>query len=419
VVTPFAFPAPGDPEVALRRVPICQTDRETIQALLGMMRARDLDTFTRATAAWQFPSLNMVFGDRCGNIGYWLLVAIPVRSRLDVHQGTAAVDGTRSEANWQGFVPHDLLPHAINPSRCWIASANHRAIGSFYPIPLGLSTGSMGHTVRSWRLYERLAAPERFTPEDVLGIHYDTVNPARRDIVRAALHLRDVLHQHQELSPEAVRALKHLEGWFARGARSELTEAGSELAVEMPTMFRFMITPLAGKYGGGESGLTRFLRDLQKRMARDSRAEIDLETQNFIDQCLATAWRAARQRYGDDPARWNETARMQVRQRPIEYFGTLDGYGSLDRLADLTLPALDCVDGGTLKSQAAQSYSQYVPLHDIDAALSLLPPGHGERADDPLRGSTLKTWESGRLHPAPLSRSAVDKLAATVTVLSQ
>jgi hypothetical protein len=110
---------------------------------------------------------------------------------------------------------------------------------------------------------------------------------------------------------------------------------------------------------------------------------------------------------------------MQVRQRPIEYFGTLDGYGSLDRLADLTLPALDCVDGGTLKSQAAQSYSQYVPLHDIDAALSLLPLGHGERADDPLRGSTLKTWESGRLHPAPLSRSAVDKLAATVTVLSQ
>jgi penicillin amidase len=417
VVTPFSFPVPGDPEVALRRVPICQTDRETIQALLGMMRARDIDSFTKATAGWQFPSLNMVFGDRRGNIGYRLLAAIPVRSRLDLHQGTAAVDGTRSEANWQGFVPHDLLPHVINPSRGWIASANHRAIGSFYPIPLGLSTGSMGHTIRSWRLYERLAAPERFTPENVLGVHFDAVNPARRDIVRVGLHLRDALHR--ELSPEAAKTLKHLEGWFARGARSELTEEGSELAVELSTMFRFMITPLAGKYGGGESGLTRFLRDLRTRMARDSRAEFDLETQNFIDQCLASAWRGARQRYGDDPARWNETARRQVRQRPVEYFGTLDGYGSLDRLADLTLPALDCVDGGTLKSQAAQSYSQYVPLHDIDAALSLLPPGHGERVDDPLRWSNLKTWESGQLHPAPLSRTAVDKIAAAVTMLSQ
>ncbi len=417
VVTPFAFPVPGDPEVALRRVPICQTDRETIQALLGMMRARDLESFTRAAAAWQFPSLNLVFGDRRGNIGFWVLAAVPIRSRLDFHQGTAAVDGTRSEANWQGFVPHDLLPHVVNPGRGWIASANHRAIGSFYPVPLGLSTGSMGHTVRSWRLYERLGSRERFSPEDVLDVHYDTVNPARRDIVRVGLHLRDTLHR--ELSPEATAALKHLENWSARGAKSDLTEPGSELSGEIPTMFRFMTTPLAGKFGGGESGLVRCLRDLEARVAKDPKAEIDRQTQDFIDQSLGAAWRSALQRYGDDPARWNGGARTQVRQRLIEYFGTLDGFGSLDRAADLRLPALDCVDAGTIRSQAAQSYTQYVPLHDVDSAMSLLPPGHGERADDPLRQSTVETWQGGRLHPAPLSRAAVDKIAARVAVLSQ
>jgi len=417
VVTPFAFPVPGDPEVALRRVPICQTDRETIQALLGMMRARDIESFTRATAAWQFPSLNLVFGDRRGNIGFWVLAAVPVRSRLDAHQGTAAVDGSRSEANWQGFVPHDLLPHVINPGRGWIASANHRSIGSFYPVPMGLSTGSMGHTVRSWRLCERLAAQERFTPEDVLSVHFDTVNPARRDIVRAGLHLRDALHR--DLSPEAADALKHLEDWSARGAKSELTEPGSELAGEISTMFRFMTTPLAGKFGGGESGLARCLRDLQARIAKDPKAEIDREEQDFIDQSLAGAWRSARQRFGDDPARWNEMARTQVRGRRIENFGSLDGFGSLDPLGDLRLPALVCVDGGTIESQAAQSYSQYIPLHDVDSAMSLLPPGHSERAGDPLRTSTIGTWGSGRLHPAPLSRAAVEKIAADVTVLSK
>ena len=417
VVTPLAFAVPGDPEVALRRVPICQTDRETIQATLGMMRARDLDAFTRATAAWQFPSLNLVFGDRRGNIGFWVLAAVPVRSRLDAHQGTAAVDGTRSEANWQGFVPHDLLPHVINPGRGWIASANHRSVGSFYPVPMGLSTGSMGHTIRSWRLYERLGSRERLAPEDMLDVHFDTVNPARREIVRVGLHLRDALHR--ELSPEAADAVKHLEGWFARGAKSDLTDPGSELAIEIPTMFRFMTTPLAGKFGGGESGLARCLRDLQARIAKDPKAPIDREEQDFIDQSLAAAWSTASQRYGDDPARWNETARSQVRQRRIEYFGTLDGFGSLDPPGDLRLPALDCVDGGTIKSQAAQSYSQYVPLHDVDSAMSLLPPGHSERAGDPLRTSTVRTWESGRLHPAPLSRAAVDKIAADVTVLSQ
>jgi hypothetical protein len=183
----------------------------------------------------------------------------------------------------------------------------------------------MGHTVRSWRLYERLGERERFAPEDVLNIHYDSVNPARRDMVRVGLHLRNVLGRG--LSPEASDALKHLAGWFARGAKSDLTEPGSELAGEIPTMFRFMTTPLAGKFGGGESGLARCLGDLDARIAKDPKAEIDRQTQDFIDQSLAAGWRSARQRYGDDPARWNQRARMQVRQWPIEYFGTLDGFG--------------------------------------------------------------------------------------------
>jgi len=51
--------------------------------------------------------------------------------------------------------------------------------------------------------------------------------------------------------------------------------------------------------------------------------------------------------------------------------------------------------------------------------MSLLPPGHGERADDPMRNSEMENWERGRLHPAPLSRAAVDRITASVTVLSQ
>jgi penicillin amidase len=304
----------------------------------------------------------------------------------------------------------------LNPSRGWIASANHRSIGSFYPIPMGLSTGSMGHTVRSWRLYEQLAAQERFTPNDVLSLHFDAVNPARRDIVLAGLHLRDKLKR--EPTPDAARALKHLEPWAARGATSDLSEPGSELAGEISTMFRFVTTPLAGKYGGGESGLVRFLRSLHARVAKDAKAEFDPDEQAFIGQALAGAWRSAQQRFGDDPARWNEAARAEVRKRRLETFGTLDGFGSLDRSADLLMPSLACVDGGTIKSQAAQSYTQYVPLDQVDSALSLLPPGHSERTDDPRRRSALQSWQRGTLHPAPLSRAAVDKIAAEVTVLS-
>src|SRR5205814_523642 len=160
---------------------------------------------------------------------------IPIRSRFDAQQGAVAVDGSELRNDWQGFVPHDLLPHVINPARGWIGSGNHRPVASFYPIPLGPGKGHLGHTLRSWRLYQRLSARDRFDPADVLDIHYDTVNPARRDTVRLGLHLRDVLKR--PLSEEVSLALQVLDGWYQHGAKSDLTEDGAALAGEMNIEF--------------------------------------------------------------------------------------------------------------------------------------------------------------------------------------
>ena len=66
VVTQFASPVAGDPEVAQKRVPMCFKDRDTIQGMFGMMRATDVDSFIKALSQWQIPSINLVFGDRKG-----------------------------------------------------------------------------------------------------------------------------------------------------------------------------------------------------------------------------------------------------------------------------------------------------------------------------------------------------------------
>ncbi|MFQ5810316.1 MAG: penicillin acylase family protein [Armatimonadota bacterium] len=76
-------------------------------------------------------------------------------------------------------------------------------------------------------------------------------------------------------------------------------------------------------------------------------------------------------------------------------------------------------DAGTIKSQAAQSYTQFVSLHDPDAAMTILPIGQSERPGSASRTSTMKLWEEGRLHPAPLSRKAIMKYAKSRTVLRQ
>jgi hypothetical protein len=81
-------------------------------------------------------------------------------------------------------------------------------------------------------------------------------------------------------------------------------------------------------------------------------------------------------------------------------------------------PELTCLDGQTIKSQGGQSYTQWVPLHDPDAAQTICPIGHSERTDSRYRTSTMTLWGEAKLHPAPLSRAAVERLVVERKVLA-
>ncbi|RJP26235.1 MAG: penicillin acylase family protein [Candidatus Omnitrophota bacterium] len=406
---------PGE-EVSLKRVPLCIKDRDTMQGALAMMRAKDVREFQTALAGWLFPSANVVFGDKQGNIGYSVVGAIPIRSALALDEGNVSHDGTETKYDWQGYVPNELVPRVINPEQGILFSANHRPIGSFYTIPIGISTGSGGDTIRSWRLRERMMLKDVFTPDEVLDIHYDSVNPAKREIVRLGYHLRDV--QKAKLSEETLYALEYLENWFKAGAKADLNVMGTELTNSINAMFRIVQTDLTLKYGGGMSGLSYFLKTVKNRIETDPQTKLNELEIEYIDHTLSSAWIAAENRYGYDPEIWYEQALKQLENQKLGYFESLDGYPSLDNGNDIHYPFLSVVDGDTILSQRAQSYTQWVPLHDVDAAMSILPIGHSEHPENPSRLSTYDLWSQGKLHPAPLTREAVQKVMEKSVSLS-
>jgi penicillin G amidase len=416
VVSDFVFRTDKDPEVALKRVPMTEMDRETIQGGLAMIRARDADEFMRALAGWRFPTANCVFGDSSGQIGYSVVGAIPLRSNAAPDpRGSYAMPGWMSEHDWQGYVPCELLPQARNPSDGLLFSANHQPVGSFYPIPLGIGTGAMGDTLRSWRLRELLSRRDPFHPSDVLTIHFDSTNPARRDIVRLGIHLRDTQPEH--LSAAARDALAPLTAWLHNGASSDLRHPGARLATRISTFFRSGATPLALHHGGGESGLARFLRGAVARLEADPNAKLSDEEREFVDRVLAAAWIENMEAGGESgPRRGN---RSPTAAGTMPWLNTLDGFGSLDPRLDLPMPNITCLDGQTILSQASQAYTQWVPLHDVDSARSICPVGHSDRPDDPRRTSTLALWTEAALHPAPLTRTAVDRIARERLLLSR
>lgn len=416
VVSEFAFRQPADSEVALKRVPMCQTNRDTIQAVFTMMRAQNAKAFQQALAGWEFPSANCVYGDAEGHIGFSIIGAIPIRPRSATDAGGGeALPGTGDQDDWQGFVPYPLVPQVQDPAAGFLLSANHRPIGSFYPVPLGTSTGSMGDTIRSWRLRERLSANERFSPKDVLDVHYDTVNPARREIVRLGLHLRD--HQPGALSDQSLKALAALEKWLAAGASSDLKSDGAELATSLSTFFRFVVTPLARRYGGGESGLARFLKDASARVSKDPKARFEADECGFIGRVLSEAWNAGGSTGTSGRNSRAEGTRTGPQNSSLGWFDSLDGYGTLDPARDLPQPGITCLDAQTIHCQSAQSYTQWVPLDDVDSAQTICPVGHSDRPGSRYRTSTIGLWGEAKLHPAPLSRKAVEPLSAERTQL--
>jgi penicillin amidase len=410
VVTSLAMGVrPGD-EVALKRIPICEPKHDTFQGVLAMIRAKDVYEFQQATGGWRFPSANCVFGDIKGNIGYKTILALPVRSARALLDGRAADEGWSSENDWQCILPNDLLPQIINPKQGWLVSANHRPIASFYPISLGISTGSLGDTDRSWRLKERMLAKETFSPQDVLDIHYDTIDPIKRDLVLLGYHLRDV--QKFPLEEETLKALDYLEEWRANGCKSEMAVKGTEIINLMPMAFRQQFVA-ATVYGGGISGLCNMLQTVDARVEADPKASLTEPEAEYVNLILRAAWRYGKANYGEDPAKWHEQGRARLLETKLPYFSTLDGFESLDEEMDLTLPALSCIEGGTILSQKAQSYTQYVTLKDVDESLALLPPGESEHPESPCRLSGYDLWGRGKLRPAPLSRKKVEKFVTS------
>jgi len=420
VVSDWVARRPKDKEFALARVPMAETDQDTIQAMLPMFRARSCADFAAALPKWRFPTANCVFGDAQGNIGYWSLGALPVRSALSKYGGATAQDGTTRASLWQGMIPYELLPHVINPQRGYLVTANHRTIQSFYKMPFGNMTGSSGDTDRGLRIKERinehLSARKRVTPQDMLAIQDDCVSVWKREIARIGFTLLE--QEDQRLSGPAKQALLYLRPWYDAGAAMDTGLRGTELAEKMSVIFRGGRFGLVSQFGGGVSGLARFAKHTRKRYAANPNVRVTDDEAVFADTVLRNAWMQCQRSYGDDPDAWLARATALRTAQTMPYMGSLDAYPGLDAALNLALPRLKTQDGSTVLSQRAQAYTQFVPLHDVDASLSILPPGQSEDPASPFRFSTYALWAQAQLHPAPLSRKASEAIMASVRDLT-
>ncbi len=158
-----------------------------VDAALGLMRARTFADFRRAARDHGGPTLNFVYADAQGHIGWQYAGRIPKRPGIDDPQwgasGIDLLDGDDPRGEWQGWVPAEELPHVLDPKDGIIVSANTRPHGEGYRHALG---EVFEPPFRNARIRALLESHEKVGVREVQQIH--------RDVRSAwALQMRDLL----------------------------------------------------------------------------------------------------------------------------------------------------------------------------------------------------------------------------------
>lgn len=208
--------------------------------------ARNIDEWRAAMALLALPSINYVYADEKGNIGYVYNGQFPQRQAGVDWSGT--LPGDRSDLVWQGYAPFSAVPQLWNPRSGLVFNANNtpfqataRGDGldpAAFPASWGIQRNM---TNRAWRLLETFGADASISPEEFRAYKFDAAYSARSEVARVARELATPMPQ-DDASLAAARQL--LAGWNLQTDRANRAAALGVLAT----------TAVLGPEGDGTQG---------------------------------------------------------------------------------------------------------------------------------------------------------------------
>lgn len=381
-------------------------------ASLRMNQAQNWDEFREAVARNHMPSENMVWADRSGTIG-WQAGAITPR-RLN-WRGLLPVPGD-GRYEWDGFQPITDLPHAVNPERGFIATANNYLFPPNYPFPEARHhTGSDPY--RAARIEEVLGSGVQFSVAETARLQNDDLSLPARALVPLLRHL-------PLTDPATAAARDRLLDWdfvldqasvpagifqmFSRRLFANVRAAliPEEVRDAVPGSLVQVRTIIARVYAP------------DKRFGADPVAGRDALLARSLDEAVAELTR----RFGPEMSRWqygqpgfhHALIRHPLSAAVHDSLRARLDFGPVPRGGDaLTVTATGSADRQT----NGGSFKIIVDTGNWDNAIGINTPGQGGDPSDPHYGHLFSLWATGGYFPLAYSRARVEAVTERVTVL--
>ena len=394
------------------------------EAFYGFSREEGLERFEANTSLIHAPGLNMMYGDKKGNIGWWASAKLPVRPKgLDTK---VTLDGTNPDLNvtaWHGF---DVNPKSVNPSSGFVYSANNAPAAND-------SIDLLGHyyagNTRARAIMDAFSAPKNdWTLSEAQALQLDHHSPVYER--NAGLLLAYAQQAGVEVSEE-------LQGW----------DGGHLVDDIAPTMYyRWMYRTIQGamydefeQAVGTEQAKDKFEtwhktivseNAFPKLLAKppspwwdDVRTE-EVETASDI---VARAWSAAQldlqKSLGSNSSKWQYGRLHQVVHQHAMKDAPL--VGDFLNVGPYMLPsAKDALNKYEFKLKEEVNYDIFsgpsmrigIDFADLANSESILPTGQSGNAFSPFYDNQAERYHVGQFRKQRMNRSDIE---AHVTAIAR
>ncbi|MCR9134919.1 MAG: penicillin acylase family protein [Alphaproteobacteria bacterium] len=364
---------------------------------IASMTSTSFEEFRAAMADWGVPSVNQVYADTGGDIGWVVAGLSPLRPNWD---GLLPVPGN-GQFEWQGYLDGMSLPAAKNPVEGFLASANEYNLPDDWPVsnPIGYE---WVEPYRAERIVEMFAQD---------SVHSLALSQAMQtDVVSVvARRLMTMLEPLPGRTEDERTALALLREWDCKLDQSSAPGALFEIWWSQwlrPALFRKIVDDDKVLALIGSGSMTTAL-DRLDHLERSSPKEF----QNLMLDSLASAFADCVRRMGTNLSKWSwGRIHKAVFEHPVSMVHDNGDAFDLDPIpiggSDSTLMnGLYAPDDYRLMIGA--SFRMVLDVGEWDNSVCINVPGQSGDPRSPHYGNLAGPWSRGEYIPLLYSETAI------------
>ena len=368
------------------------------------MRSKTFEDYKKSVERWGTPSLNHVYADVHGNIGWAPRGFAPLRPNWD---GLLPVPGD-GRYEWAGYLIGDQFPTSYNPPSGYITTSNEMNLPPDYPYKDRKLGFEWATPFRHQRIDEVLSRLNKVSIENSMQLQNDVVSiPARRLIAllqplssedsttKAALTLLKSWNTSED-ADSAQAAL--YEVWFSH----HLCGAFKQALLSKAAADSFDRPDTAALLDALENPDTRFIEN-----AAEQRNHLLLAT-------LASAYQEMEKLQGADPKQWRwGTLHHNLSEHPFsaivdEATRSRLNIGPLERGGGPNTPNVAHYRLSDFRDTAGPSIRIVVDLGNWDNSRAVNNPGQSGDPDNLHYRDLAPLWKTGQYFPLLYTRKAVE-----------